>query len=29
MPYVGGVGKYRRICDDVAAAEYAGFELTR
>ncbi|GAA4548585.1 NAD(P)/FAD-dependent oxidoreductase [Pseudonocardia xishanensis] len=25
MPYVGGVGRYRRICDDVAAADYRGF----
>ena len=27
MPYVGGVGRYRAICDDVAAAGYAGFVL--
>lgn len=29
MPYVGGVGAYRKICDDVAANEYRGFLLTR
>ena len=28
MPYVGGVGAYRKICDDVAAQGYAGFTLT-
>lgn len=27
MPYVGGVGAYRRICDDVAANGYRGFRL--
>jgi cyclohexanone monooxygenase len=25
MPYVGGVGAYRKLCDDVAARDYAGF----
>src|SRR5205085_9904241 len=25
MPYIGGVGEYRRICDRVAAAGYEGF----
>jgi cyclohexanone monooxygenase len=25
MPYVGGVGKYRETCDDVAADDYRGF----
>lgn len=25
MPYVGGVGPYRQICDDVAADDYRGF----
>ena len=25
MPYIGGVGAYRQICDDVAARGYAGF----
>jgi len=29
MPYVGGVGVYRRKCDDVAAKGYEGFALTR
>ncbi len=28
-PYVGGVGTYRGICDDVAAKGYEGFELGR
>jgi cyclohexanone monooxygenase len=28
MPYVGGVGRYRRICADVAAKQYEGFRLT-
>lgn len=27
MPYVGGIGRYRRKCDEVAAAGYAGFVL--
>ncbi|MDH3683450.1 MAG: NAD(P)/FAD-dependent oxidoreductase [Acidimicrobiia bacterium] len=27
MPYVGGVGRYRKICDDVAADGYRGFTL--
>ena len=27
MPYIGGVGRYRAICDQVAAAGYAGFDL--
>ena len=25
MPYLGGVGHYRRICDEVAADDYRGF----
>jgi cyclohexanone monooxygenase len=25
MPFVGGVGTYRKICDDVATNDYAGF----
>ncbi|WP_029117892.1 NAD(P)/FAD-dependent oxidoreductase [Mycobacterium sp. URHB0044] len=29
MPYVGGVGTYRQICDDVAAKGYEGFALTK
>ena len=28
MPYVGGVGNYRKKCDDVAANGYEGFSLT-
>jgi len=28
MPYVGGVGTYREICDDIAVRGYAGFRLT-
>jgi cyclohexanone monooxygenase len=27
LPYVGGVGRYRNRCDEVAAAGYAGFAL--
>jgi len=27
MPYAGGVGAYREVCDDVAAAGYRGFEF--
>jgi cyclohexanone monooxygenase len=27
MPYVGGVGAYRRICDEVAGKGYEGFDL--
>jgi cyclohexanone monooxygenase len=27
MPYIGGVGEYRRICDGVAARGYEGFVL--
>ena len=27
MPYVGGVGAYRKHCDDVAARNYEGFKL--
>jgi cyclohexanone monooxygenase len=27
MPYVGGVGVYREICDTVAAKDYDGFDL--
>ncbi|MCO5176518.1 MAG: NAD(P)/FAD-dependent oxidoreductase [Thermomicrobiales bacterium] len=29
MPYVGGVGRYRSRCDEIAAAEYEGFALSR
>jgi cyclohexanone monooxygenase len=28
MPYIGGVGAYRQICNDVAANGYAGFAMT-
>jgi cyclohexanone monooxygenase len=28
MPYVGGVGTYRQICDEIAAKGYEGFRLT-
>ena len=28
MPYVGGVGTYRKRCNDVAANGYEGFTLT-
>src|SRR6478752_261050 len=27
MPYIGGVGSYRQICDDVAAKGYEGFAM--
>jgi cyclohexanone monooxygenase len=27
MPYIGGVGVYRKTCDEVAAAGYRGFTL--
>jgi cyclohexanone monooxygenase len=29
MPYIGGVGAYRQICDNVAAKGYEGFTLAR
>jgi len=28
MPYIGGMGRYREECDEVAASGYAGFILT-
>jgi cyclohexanone monooxygenase len=28
MPYIGGVGAYRQICNDVAAKGYQGFRMT-
>jgi cyclohexanone monooxygenase len=28
MPYIGGVGVYRQICNDVAAKGYGGFTMT-
>jgi len=27
MPYIGGVGVYRKICDDIAAKGYEGFTM--
>jgi len=27
MPYLGGVGRYRRTCEEIAADDYRGFEL--
>ena len=27
LPYTGGVGKYREVCDEVAAEGYRGFVL--
>jgi cyclohexanone monooxygenase len=29
MPYAGGVGRYREICDEVAGRGYIGFNLAR
>lgn len=28
LPYLGGVGAYRRVCDDVAAQDYLGFNFS-
>jgi cyclohexanone monooxygenase len=28
LPYIGGVGVYRQLCDDIAAKGYEGFALT-
>jgi cation diffusion facilitator CzcD-associated flavoprotein CzcO len=28
LPYIGGVGEFRRICDEVAASGYDGFALS-
>jgi cyclohexanone monooxygenase len=28
MPYIGGVGPYRQICNNVAAKGYEGFAMT-
>ncbi len=28
MPYIGGVGAYRRKCQDIAAADYRGFQVS-
>jgi cyclohexanone monooxygenase len=27
MPYIGGVGAYRQICNEVAAKGYEGFDI--
>ncbi|MEM8532417.1 MAG: NAD(P)/FAD-dependent oxidoreductase [Chloroflexota bacterium] len=29
MPYIGGVGNYRMICDQIAANDYEGFVFTK
>jgi cyclohexanone monooxygenase len=29
LPYTGGVGAYRKICDDIAANDYEGFAIER
>ncbi|MGB6454400.1 MAG: NAD(P)/FAD-dependent oxidoreductase [Streptosporangiaceae bacterium] len=29
LPYIGGVGEFRRLCDDEAARDYPGFVLAR
>lgn len=29
MPYIGGVGNYRKKCDEVAAAGYEGFRVAQ
>jgi cyclohexanone monooxygenase len=29
MPYAGGMPRYRQKCDEVAAAGYEGFVLSR
>jgi cyclohexanone monooxygenase len=28
MPYVGGVGEYRKKCDEIVANDYQGFVLS-
>jgi cyclohexanone monooxygenase len=28
LPYVAGVGTYRKICDEVVADNYRGFSIT-
>jgi cyclohexanone monooxygenase len=28
MPYIGGVGPYRKICNEIAANGYQGFTMT-
>jgi cyclohexanone monooxygenase len=27
VPYIGGVGEYRKRCEEVAANDYEGFEM--
>ena len=27
MPYIGGVGRYRRICEEIVAEGYKGFRF--
>jgi len=27
MPYIGGVGRYRKICEEIVAEGYKGFRL--
>jgi cation diffusion facilitator CzcD-associated flavoprotein CzcO len=27
LPYIGGVGNYRKICDEIAGSEYQGFRI--
>jgi len=29
MPYIGGVGAYRQVCDEIAAKGYEGFRMER
>jgi hypothetical protein len=29
LPYIGGVGEFRKKCDEVAANGYEGFTLTK
>jgi cyclohexanone monooxygenase len=29
LPYVAGVGAYRRICEEIVADGYRGFAITR
>ena len=28
LPYIGGLGAYRKRCDEIVANDYAGFEMT-
>ncbi len=27
MPYIGGVGRYRRICEEIVEEDYRGFRF--